>query len=67
MTVGAVLDRNGLRPSRYKIDQDGLVVAASEVGVVDMDDVTIVEKGGSAPARCSPSTRSGTASCITTT
>ena len=45
MTVGAVLGRNGLRPSRYKIDQDGLVVAASEVGVVDMDDATIVEKG----------------------
>ena len=51
MTVGAVLDRNGLRPSRYKIDQDGLVVAASEVGVVDMDDATIVEKGRLGPGQ----------------
>ena len=50
-TVGAVLDRNGLRPSRYKIDQDGLVVAASEVGVVDMDDATIVEKGRLGPGQ----------------
>jgi len=51
MTVGAALDRNGLRPSRYKIDQDGLVVAASEVGVVDMDDTTIVEKGRLGPGQ----------------
>src|SRR4051794_1217025 len=51
LTVGAVLDRNGLRPSRYKIDQDGLVVAASEVGVVDMDDTTIVEKGRLGPGQ----------------
>ena len=51
MTVGAVLDRNGLRPSRYKIDQDGLVVAASEVGVVDMDDATVVEKGRLGPGQ----------------
>src|SRR6185503_15186800 len=51
MTVAAVLDRNGLRPSRYKIDQDGLVVAASEVGVVDMDDATIVEKGRLGPGQ----------------
>ncbi|MFN8633706.1 MAG: glutamate synthase large subunit [Chloroflexota bacterium] len=51
MTVGAVLDRNGLRPSRYKIDQDGLVVAASEVGVVDMDDENIVEKGRLGPGQ----------------
>src|SRR3954468_13347462 len=51
LIVGAVLDRNGLRPSRYKIDQDGLVVAASEVGVVDMDDTTIVEKGRLGPGQ----------------
>ncbi|MGE3267799.1 MAG: glutamate synthase central domain-containing protein, partial [Chloroflexota bacterium] len=49
--VGATLDRNGLRPSRYKIDQDGLVVAASEVGVVDMDDATVVEKGRLGPGQ----------------
>jgi glutamate synthase (NADPH/NADH) large chain/glutamate synthase (ferredoxin) len=47
--VGATLDRNGLRPLRYKIADDGLVVAASEVGVVDMPDEHIVEKGRLAP------------------
>ncbi len=47
--VGATLDRNGLRPLRYKIARDGLVVAASEVGVVDMPDEHIVEKGRLAP------------------
>ena len=50
-TVGAVLDRNGLRPSRYKIDRDGLVVAASEVGVVDMDDSNVIEKGRLGPGQ----------------
>ena len=50
-TVGAVLDRNGLRPSRYKIDEDGLVVAASEVGVFDMDDARVVEKGRLGPGQ----------------
>ena len=35
--VGAVLDRNGLRPSRYWVTDDGLVVLASEVGVLDID------------------------------
>ena len=35
-TVGATLDRNGLRPARYSVARDGLVVVASEAGVVDM-------------------------------
>ena len=35
--IGAVLDRNGLRPSRYWVTDDGLVVMASEVGVLDID------------------------------
>ncbi|MBI2132472.1 MAG: glutamate synthase subunit alpha, partial [Candidatus Tectomicrobia bacterium] len=35
-TIGAVLDRNGLRPSRYYVTKDGLVVMASEVGVLDI-------------------------------
>jgi glutamate synthase (NADPH/NADH) large chain len=35
--IGAVLDRNGLRPSRYWVTEDGLVVLASEVGVLDID------------------------------
>jgi glutamate synthase (ferredoxin) len=47
--IGATLDRNGLRPLRYKIADDGLVVAASEVGVVDIPDARVAEKGRLAP------------------
>jgi glutamate synthase (ferredoxin) len=47
--VGATLDRNGLRPLRYKVADDGLVVAASEAGVVDIPDARVVEKGRLAP------------------
>ncbi|MGH2370953.1 MAG: glutamate synthase subunit alpha, partial [Chloroflexota bacterium] len=47
--VGATLDRNGLRPARYKVTRDGLVVMASEVGVVDLDDADVVEKGRLGP------------------
>ena len=49
--MGAVLDRNGLRPSRYWVTKDGLVVMASEVGVVDLAQDTIVEKGRLQPGR----------------
>ncbi|HEY9565657.1 MAG TPA: glutamate synthase subunit alpha, partial [Nocardioides sp.] len=42
--VGAVLDRNGLRPSRYWVTDEGLVVLASEVGVLDIDPATVVRK-----------------------
>ncbi len=49
--VGAVLDRNGLRPSRYWVTQDGLVVLASEVGVLDIDPSTVVRKGRLQPGR----------------
>ncbi|CAN5169090.1 glutamate synthase large subunit [soil metagenome] len=49
--VGAVLDRNGLRPSRYWVTEDGLVVMASEVGVLDIDPATIVRKGRLQPGR----------------
>ncbi|MGN6781315.1 MAG: glutamate synthase central domain-containing protein, partial [Marmoricola sp.] len=49
--VGAVLDRNGLRPSRYWVTDDGLVVLASEVGVLDVDPATIVRKGRLQPGR----------------
>ena len=50
-TVGAVLDRNGLRPGRYWITRDGLVVLASEVGVLDLDQASIVRKGRLQPGR----------------
>ena len=49
--VGAVLDRNGLRPGRYWITDDGLVVLASEAGVLDLDPATVVRKGRLEPGR----------------
>src|SRR4051812_4610990 len=49
--IGAVLDRNGLRPSRYWVTEDGLVVLASEVGVLDVDPTTVVRKGRLQPGR----------------
>jgi glutamate synthase (NADPH/NADH) large chain len=53
-----VLDRNGLRPARYWVTEDGLVVLSSEVGVLDIDPATVVRKGRLQPAACSWSTRS---------
>jgi len=49
--VGAVLDRNGLRPSRYWVTDDGLVVMASEVGVLDIPPAKVVQKGRLQPGR----------------
>ncbi len=49
--IGAVLDRNGLRPSRYWVTEDGLVVMASEVGVLPIDQSTVVQKGRLQPGR----------------
>ena len=49
--IGAVLDRNGLRPSRYWVTGDNLVVMASEVGVLDMPQTKVVEKGRLRPGR----------------
>ena len=49
--IGAVLDRNGLRPSRYWVTDDDLVVMASEVGVLDIDPAKIVRKGRLQPGR----------------
>jgi glutamate synthase (NADPH/NADH) large chain len=49
--IGAVLDRNGLRPSRYYITDDDLVIMASEVGVVDVPPEKIVKKGRLQPGR----------------
>jgi len=48
--VGAFLDRNGLRPSRYTLMKNNQLVVASESGVVDVDPGDIVEKGILAPA-----------------
>lgn len=49
--IGAVLDRNGLRPSRYWVTDDGLVVLASEVGVLDIAPEKVVRKGRLQPGR----------------
>jgi glutamate synthase (NADPH) large chain len=49
--VGATLDRNGLRPSRYYVTKDDLVVMASEVGVLDIPPDRVVQKGRLQPGR----------------
>ena len=49
--IGAVLDRNGLRPSRFWITEDGLVVLASEVGVLDIAPERVIRKGRLQPGK----------------
>ena len=48
-TVGAKLDRNGLRPLRYTVTSDGLVVVGSEVGITDLHDKRVIERGRLGP------------------
>ena len=50
-SVGAALDRNGLRPCRYAITASGLVVAGSEVGLVDLDPEEVIESGRLGPGQ----------------
>lgn len=49
--VGATLDRNGLRPARYAITNSGLVMVASEAGVVNIPEADIIEKGRLGPGQ----------------
>ncbi|NQW32185.1 MAG: glutamate synthase large subunit, partial [Actinomycetales bacterium] len=49
--IGAVLDRNGLRPGRFWVCDDGLVVLASEAGVLDIDPGTVIRKGRLQPGK----------------
>jgi glutamate synthase (NADPH/NADH) large chain len=49
--IGAVLDRNGLRPSRYWVTDDNRVIMASETGVVDVEPSRVVKKGRLQPGR----------------
>jgi glutamate synthase (NADPH/NADH) large chain len=49
--IGAVLDRNGLRPSRYWVTDDDLVIMASEVGVIDVAPEHVVQRGRLQPGR----------------
>ena len=50
-TIGATLDRNGLRPSRYCVTSDDRVIMASETGVLPVDPSIIIEKGRLQPGR----------------
>ncbi|GHH98935.1 glutamate synthase large subunit [Neobacillus kokaensis] len=47
--IGAMLDRNGLRPARYYITDDDTIILSSEAGVLDIDSETIIEKGRLSP------------------
>jgi glutamate synthase (ferredoxin) len=49
--IGAVLDRNGLRPCRYYVTKDDFVIMASEVGVLDIDPERVASKGRLQPGR----------------
>ena len=49
--VGAALDRNGLRPSRFAITEDGLVIAGSEAGLLDLDPESVVQSGRLGPGQ----------------
>ena len=49
--IGAILDRNGLRPSRYYVTSDDMVVMASEVGVLDIDPKKVIKKGRLEPGK----------------
>ena len=51
ISIGASLDRNGLRPSRYYVTKDDLVIMASEVGVLDVPPERVLEKGRLQPGR----------------
>ena len=49
--IGALLDRNGLRPSRYSVTKDGYVVMSSETGVIDIEPENILRHGRLEPGR----------------
>ena len=49
--IGATLDRNGLRPGRYRVTDDGQVVFASEAGVLDLPVASVIQKGRLQPGR----------------
>ena len=49
--AGAVLDRNGLRPARYTVTREGLVVLASETGVLDLTGYEVIERGRLGPGQ----------------
>ncbi len=52
--VGATLDRNGLRPARYYLTSDDMIILSSEVGVTDVDESTIIKKERLHPGKNAP-------------
>ena len=50
--VGATLDRNGLRPARYYLTSDDMIILSSEVGVTDVDESTIIKKNVCIRVKC---------------
>ena len=49
--IGAVLDRNGLRPSRYSVTKDGYVIMSSEIGVIDIEPKNVLYHGRLEPGK----------------
>jgi glutamate synthase domain-containing protein 2/glutamate synthase domain-containing protein 1/glutamate synthase domain-containing protein 3 len=49
--IGATLDRNGLRPARYQISDDGLFILGSEVGLIELEGARVLEKGRLGPGQ----------------
>jgi glutamate synthase (NADPH) large chain len=64
--VAAIMDRNGLRPARYQVTRDGLVVMGSEVGLVELDPSEDVESGRVGPGEMIAVDTSRRSSCTTT-
>ena len=63
--IGAILDRNGLRPGRYVVTNDDLVIMASETGALDVEPEQVKMKGRLQPGKCSWWIQSRAASCPT--
>ena len=63
--IGATLDRNGLRPSRYYVTKDDLIILSSEAGVLDIPPENVLYKDRLRPGRMSPLTRRKVGSSLT--
>ena len=50
--IGALLDRNGLRPARYLLTNDNKLIFASEMGLIPVDESTIISNGDCSQGRC---------------
>lgn len=51
LQIGAMQDRNGLRPARYYVTNDGLIIFASEAGIIDLEPDQVIEKGRLSPGK----------------